>query len=150
MLIRPSSSQPRLVRSTVVLLENSITVRITEEYKRMEVITQQLYVPNYIEGGWYTHQTSKTVPPQTMIDPPSPSTVPTWYAGSMAFISMTPNFQPPVGVKLSESRLPTQCYSFQSSTLQFLYSLAKARRAVRWRAVSNGTLVGRRLPNLIR
>ncbi|GFX52077.1 hypothetical protein TNCV_4654061 [Trichonephila clavipes] len=36
MLIQPASSQPRLLRGTVVLLENSITVQITEEYKRME------------------------------------------------------------------------------------------------------------------
>ncbi|GFV14462.1 hypothetical protein TNCV_165891 [Trichonephila clavipes] len=32
------------MRGTVVLLENSITVRITEQHKLMEVITQQLYV----------------------------------------------------------------------------------------------------------
>ncbi|GFX65989.1 hypothetical protein TNCV_14101 [Trichonephila clavipes] len=62
MLIQPASGQPGLVKGTVVLLENSITVRITEQHKRMEVITQQLYVPNYIEDGWYTHQRSKTVP----------------------------------------------------------------------------------------
>ncbi|GFW34555.1 DUF1758 domain-containing protein [Trichonephila clavipes] len=36
MFNQPSSSQPRLVRGTVVLLENSITMRITEQHKRME------------------------------------------------------------------------------------------------------------------
>ncbi|GFW82577.1 hypothetical protein TNCV_4694591 [Trichonephila clavipes] len=33
MLIQPASSRLGLVRGTVVLLENSITVRITEQYK---------------------------------------------------------------------------------------------------------------------
>ncbi|GFT40245.1 uncharacterized protein TNCV_627491 [Trichonephila clavipes] len=50
MLIQPASSQPGLVRGTIVLLETSITVWITEQQKGMEVITQQLYVPNCIEG----------------------------------------------------------------------------------------------------
>ncbi|GFW23195.1 hypothetical protein TNCV_3802951 [Trichonephila clavipes] len=59
---KAASSQPGHVRSAVVLLENSITVRITEQHKRMEVITQQLYVPNCIEGGWYSHRRSQTVP----------------------------------------------------------------------------------------
>ncbi|GFX15011.1 uncharacterized protein TNCV_4897791 [Trichonephila clavipes] len=36
MLIQPASSQLELVRSTVVLLENSVTVRKTEPHKRME------------------------------------------------------------------------------------------------------------------
>ncbi|GFW36585.1 hypothetical protein TNCV_1955851 [Trichonephila clavipes] len=36
MLIHSASSQPGLVRGTVVWLENSITVRITEQHKRME------------------------------------------------------------------------------------------------------------------
>ncbi|GFT97131.1 hypothetical protein TNCV_3857971 [Trichonephila clavipes] len=62
MSIQPVSSKPRLVRGTVVLLENSITVRITEQHKRMEVITQQLYVPNCIEAGRYMHQRSQTMP----------------------------------------------------------------------------------------
>ncbi|GFW36850.1 hypothetical protein TNCV_4348911 [Trichonephila clavipes] len=52
MLIQPASSQPGLVRGTVVLLENSLTVRVTEQQKRMEMITQQHYLPNCIEGGW--------------------------------------------------------------------------------------------------
>ncbi|GFU13792.1 hypothetical protein TNCV_939991 [Trichonephila clavipes] len=56
MLIQLVSGQPGLVRGTVVLLENSFIVQITEQHKRMEVITQQLYVPNCIEGGWYIHQ----------------------------------------------------------------------------------------------
>ncbi|GFV33601.1 hypothetical protein TNCV_4567161 [Trichonephila clavipes] len=38
---------------------------------------------------------------------------------------------------------------FQSSTLQSLCSLAEARCASHWRALSNGTLVGRRLPKPI-
>ncbi|GFW57033.1 hypothetical protein TNCV_3473161 [Trichonephila clavipes] len=36
MLIQPANSRPGLVRGTVVLLENSITVWITEQHKRME------------------------------------------------------------------------------------------------------------------
>ncbi|GFW92200.1 transposable element Tcb1 transposase [Trichonephila clavipes] len=79
-LIQPACNQPGLVRGTAVLLENSITVRITEQHKRVEVIIYQLYVPNCIEGG---------------------------------------------------------CLCF----------LAQARRVTRWRAFSNGTLVGRRLLN---
>ncbi|GFU28953.1 integrase catalytic domain-containing protein [Trichonephila clavipes] len=50
MLIQPSSSQPGLVRGTVVLLQNYITVRVSEQHKRMEVITLQLHVPNRIKG----------------------------------------------------------------------------------------------------
>ncbi|GFT38941.1 hypothetical protein TNCV_388071 [Trichonephila clavipes] len=57
MLIQSASSHPGLVRGTVVLLENSITLRITEQHKRMEVVFQQLFAPNCIEGGW-----SKVVP----------------------------------------------------------------------------------------
>ncbi|GFY30601.1 hypothetical protein TNCV_3117631 [Trichonephila clavipes] len=45
-----ASSKPGLVRGTVVLLENSITVWITKQNKRMEVNTKQLYEPNCIEG----------------------------------------------------------------------------------------------------
>ncbi|GFW74288.1 hypothetical protein TNCV_2524911 [Trichonephila clavipes] len=62
MLIQSAICQPGLVRGTVVLLENSITVQITEQHKRMLVITQQLYVPNCIEGGWYTHHRPQAVP----------------------------------------------------------------------------------------
>ncbi|GFY16923.1 transposable element Tcb1 transposase [Trichonephila clavipes] len=36
MLLQPASSQPELMEGTVVLLENSITVRITKEHKQME------------------------------------------------------------------------------------------------------------------
>ncbi|GFT13058.1 hypothetical protein TNCV_431642 [Trichonephila clavipes] len=39
MLIQPASSQPRLVRGTVILLEGYFTVRITELHKRMKLIT---------------------------------------------------------------------------------------------------------------
>ncbi|GFX01113.1 hypothetical protein TNCV_4580791 [Trichonephila clavipes] len=39
---------------------------------------------------------------------------------------------------------------FQFSTLQSLSSLAQARRAARWRALSYGTLKGRWLPKPIR
>ncbi|GFT75722.1 hypothetical protein TNCV_3125221 [Trichonephila clavipes] len=42
-------SQPGLVRGTVALLENSLTVRKKEQHKRMEVITQKLYVQNCIK-----------------------------------------------------------------------------------------------------
>ncbi|GFW77124.1 putative transposable element [Trichonephila clavipes] len=52
MLLQPASSQLGHVRG-IVLLENSITVRITEQHKRIEVIIQQLYVPNCIEGGCF-------------------------------------------------------------------------------------------------
>ncbi|GFY07825.1 HTH_Tnp_Tc3_2 domain-containing protein [Trichonephila clavipes] len=54
MLLQPASSRPGLVRGTVVLLENSITVRITEQHKRMVAIPQQLYVPIHIMGVIYT------------------------------------------------------------------------------------------------
>ncbi|GFU62117.1 hypothetical protein TNCV_2428221 [Trichonephila clavipes] len=39
---------------------------------------------------------------------------------------------------------------FQSSALNSLHSLAKARCAARWRALSNDSLVGQRQPKLIR
>ncbi|GFW23739.1 hypothetical protein TNCV_2032821 [Trichonephila clavipes] len=68
MLIQTASNQPGLVKGTVVLQENSITVRITEQYKRMEVITQQFYLPNCIEGGWYTPRRSQTVPQKNTLD----------------------------------------------------------------------------------
>ncbi|GFV95742.1 hypothetical protein TNCV_1727921 [Trichonephila clavipes] len=58
------STRPGLVRGTVVLLENFITVRITEQHKWMEVINQQFHVPKCINRGWYTHQRSQTVPPK--------------------------------------------------------------------------------------
>ncbi|GFX07105.1 hypothetical protein TNCV_1557081 [Trichonephila clavipes] len=38
----------------------------------------------------------------------------------------------------------------ESSTLQSVCSLAQERRAARWRALNNGTLVGRRLPKPVR
>ncbi|GFW45727.1 thioredoxin-related transmembrane protein 1 [Trichonephila clavipes] len=85
--IQPASSQLGFVRGTLVLLENSITVGITEQHKQMGVITQQLYLPNCIEGGWYMHQRSQTVPQKNtpdMIEPPCPGTVTTWHAGSIA------------------------------------------------------------------
>ncbi|GFU98760.1 hypothetical protein TNCV_1214761 [Trichonephila clavipes] len=75
-----SSNQPVAnLDQPVVLQENSITVRITEPYKQMDVMTQQLYVSNSIEGGWYTHQKSQCLekPLQTTIEPPCPCTVPT-------------------------------------------------------------------------
>ncbi|GFT01195.1 uncharacterized protein TNCV_3373171 [Trichonephila clavipes] len=79
MVIQTSSSQPGLMKSTCVLLENSITVRITKEHKWTEAITQQLSnLACRIHG----------------------------------FMSLTPYSQFPVGVKKSESRLITRCYSF--------------------------------------
>ncbi|GFV59167.1 hypothetical protein TNCV_2339081 [Trichonephila clavipes] len=54
MLIEPANSQTGLVRGTILLPENSITVRITEQHKRMEVITQKIYVSNCIEEVLYT------------------------------------------------------------------------------------------------
>ncbi|GFV04106.1 hypothetical protein TNCV_917271 [Trichonephila clavipes] len=50
MFIQPACCQPGLVRGTVALMENSIAVRIIERHKRMEMITQQLYVQNCTEG----------------------------------------------------------------------------------------------------
>ncbi|GFU68685.1 hypothetical protein TNCV_309001 [Trichonephila clavipes] len=50
MLIQPASSQPVLMRGTVVLLENSITVRITEQHKGIEVIP---HVPNCLQEVLY-------------------------------------------------------------------------------------------------
>ncbi|GFY25560.1 hypothetical protein TNCV_2486801 [Trichonephila clavipes] len=47
-------AQPGLPRDTVV----SFTVLITEQHQR---ITQHLYVPNCIQGGWYTHQGSPNI-----------------------------------------------------------------------------------------
>ncbi|GFW35228.1 hypothetical protein TNCV_1695431 [Trichonephila clavipes] len=73
MLIQPCSSQPELARGTVVLLENSITMRVTEQHKRMEVITQQLEVPNSIEEGWYTNQRFPTAPRKNTPDHDLPS-----------------------------------------------------------------------------
>ncbi|GFW56570.1 hypothetical protein TNCV_1862801 [Trichonephila clavipes] len=82
-----ASSQPGLVRDTVVLLENSITVWIIEQHERMKVITHQIYVLNCIERDWYTQQGSQTGHQKTlhaMIEPSWPCTVPTRHAGSMA------------------------------------------------------------------
>ncbi|GFX72114.1 hypothetical protein TNCV_3050371 [Trichonephila clavipes] len=62
MLIPPDSSHPGLVRGTIVLLGNAITVQITEQHKRMKVVTHQLYVPNCIQRGWYMHRRSQAVP----------------------------------------------------------------------------------------
>ncbi|GFT30721.1 hypothetical protein TNCV_759161 [Trichonephila clavipes] len=51
MLIKPASSQMGLVKEAVVLLENSITMRITEQHNWIEGITQLLYIQNCIEEG---------------------------------------------------------------------------------------------------
>ena len=51
MLIQSASIRSGLMRDTVVLLENFITVPITKQHKRMEVIIEQLYVPNCNEVG---------------------------------------------------------------------------------------------------
>ncbi|GBN11029.1 hypothetical protein AVEN_17607-1 [Araneus ventricosus] len=51
MLIQSGSSQPGPVRGAVVLLEYSISMWMTVQHKWMEVIAQQLYIPNHIEGG---------------------------------------------------------------------------------------------------
>ncbi|GFT17514.1 hypothetical protein TNCV_4807561 [Trichonephila clavipes] len=66
-----SYNQPienRDVRGAVVLLENSITVQITDQHKRRELITRQLYILNCIGGGWYTLQRSQTVPQKNTPD----------------------------------------------------------------------------------
>ncbi|GFX56709.1 hypothetical protein TNCV_494571 [Trichonephila clavipes] len=66
------------------------------------------------------------------------------------FLSLTLYSQPPVGVEKSESKLITQCYSFQILyTPVSLCSLAQARRTSRCRALSNGILVGLWLLNHI-
>ncbi|GFU79971.1 hypothetical protein TNCV_578511 [Trichonephila clavipes] len=85
----------------------------------MEVAIQQLYVPYCIEVGRYTHQRPQAVPRknnQIMTEPLCPWTVATWHAGIHDFMALMP------------------------------YSQPLARRAARWQAMSNGTLVGRRLP----
>ncbi|GFV90355.1 hypothetical protein TNCV_4380701 [Trichonephila clavipes] len=68
MPIKPASSQPTLVGGTVVLLENSITVRIAEQHKWMGVVTQQHFAPNCIERGWYTYQRSQAAPRKDTLD----------------------------------------------------------------------------------
>ncbi|GFX79240.1 hypothetical protein TNCV_695521 [Trichonephila clavipes] len=57
MIIQSASSQPGLVKGSGAFLGNPITTRISEHHKRMEGISQQLYLPNCIERSWYTHQT---------------------------------------------------------------------------------------------
>ncbi|GFT01716.1 hypothetical protein TNCV_4205311 [Trichonephila clavipes] len=87
MLTQPASSQLGLVRGTVVLLENSITVRITEQHKRKEVIpSSSTYRITLREVGTPTKDRKQCheKAPQTMIEPPCPCTVPTWYERSMA------------------------------------------------------------------
>ncbi|GFV10270.1 hypothetical protein TNCV_3439561 [Trichonephila clavipes] len=73
MLIQPASSQLVLVRGTVVSLRISITVRIIEQPKWMEVIAQHFFVPNSLrEVGTLTKDPKqghgKT--PQTMHESP--------------------------------------------------------------------------------
>ncbi|GFU93492.1 uncharacterized protein TNCV_2200701 [Trichonephila clavipes] len=62
---KPASSQQGLVRGTVFLLENSITLQKTEQHKQMEVINQQLYIPNCIEGVLYTPVSVLSYPGKT-------------------------------------------------------------------------------------
>ncbi|GFV32273.1 uncharacterized protein TNCV_1675591 [Trichonephila clavipes] len=56
MLIQPARSQLGLVRGTVVLLENSITLRITEQHKRMEFALSLVFYPPSLYS-WYTLDT---------------------------------------------------------------------------------------------
>ncbi|GFU20427.1 hypothetical protein TNCV_2521921 [Trichonephila clavipes] len=67
MLIQPASSQPGLVKGTVVLLENSITLRITEQHKRID---KRIALRKVVKQ---CHE--KT--PQTRTKPLCPCTVPT-------------------------------------------------------------------------
>ncbi|GFV63519.1 hypothetical protein TNCV_1551821 [Trichonephila clavipes] len=84
-LIQRASSQPGLVRDTIVLLEYSITVEIPEEHKRME--DPWLLEP---DAMFLASRRREVVRIESFITP---------------------------------------CYSFPFSTLQFLCSLAQARRA---------------------
>ncbi|GFU02407.1 hypothetical protein TNCV_1238901 [Trichonephila clavipes] len=65
------------------------------------------------------------------------------------FMSLMPYSEPSVGFKQLESSLITPCYSIPVFSLQSLCSLAQGRRAARWLALSNGTLVDRRHPKPI-
>ncbi|GBN50179.1 hypothetical protein AVEN_1959-1 [Araneus ventricosus] len=47
-VIQPGSNQPGPVRGAVVLLEYSSSMWMTVQHQWMEVIAQQLYVPNRI------------------------------------------------------------------------------------------------------
>ncbi|GFX87747.1 hypothetical protein TNCV_2190241 [Trichonephila clavipes] len=111
MLIQSASSQPGLVRGTVVFLENSITVRITEQHKWME------FQPS-------------------MQDP--------WLHEPHAIFSASHSCYV-VGIET-----PHSMYSFPVLYSKVLCFLAQARRAARWRTLSNNTLVVRRLPKPIR
>ncbi|GFT75463.1 hypothetical protein TNCV_4832781 [Trichonephila clavipes] len=97
-----SNSYPGVMRGTGVMLEISITVWITQQHKRMEVITQKIYVPATALKELRTRtkepkqcHEKKT---QTMTEPPCPCTVLTWHARSMVQ-ELTPYSQPPVGIK---------------------------------------------------
>ncbi|GFT35744.1 hypothetical protein TNCV_2073641 [Trichonephila clavipes] len=86
----------------------------------MEVIIQQIYVPNCNEGGWYTCQRSQTVSRKTfhaIIEPPCSLYSSNLVGRIHGFMDLTPNIgilssQAPIGVKLLESRHITPCYSF--------------------------------------
>ncbi|GBO10197.1 hypothetical protein AVEN_243356-1 [Araneus ventricosus] len=60
--VRGMFIQPGPVRVAVVLLECCISMWMTVQQKWMEVIAQQLYEPNRIEGGWYKYQRSQKLP----------------------------------------------------------------------------------------
>ncbi|GBN70799.1 hypothetical protein AVEN_172430-1 [Araneus ventricosus] len=88
---------------------------MTVEHKWMEVIAQQLYVPNDIGGGWYKYQRSQKLPRENTPDHDLATMA--LYSSNLAcrihsFMSLTPYSQPPVDVKQSESRLITLCYLF--------------------------------------
>ncbi|GFX50537.1 hypothetical protein TNCV_614661 [Trichonephila clavipes] len=118
---------------------------------QITVITQQLYIPNCIEGTRtkdpkQCHE--KT--PQTMIEAPCLCTIPTWYAGFMASLALRHILSLPSALSSRNRNSSLYVTRFQSSTLQSMCSLVQAKRAVRWQALSNGTLVGRLLPKPIR
>ncbi|GFV03258.1 putative transposase [Trichonephila clavipes] len=62
------------------------------------------------------------------------------------FMSLTPYSQPPVGISSRNQDSSLHATHFQSSILQSMCSPGQARYAARWRALSNGALIGRRLP----
>ncbi|GFT00074.1 hypothetical protein TNCV_420911 [Trichonephila clavipes] len=84
-----------------------------------------------------------------MIESPCSCPVPTWHAESMASCTSRYILSLPSASSSQNRDSSIHPTYFQSSTLQSLCTLAQARRVVRWRALSNGTLVGRRLPKSI-
>ncbi|GFT57160.1 hypothetical protein TNCV_1691781 [Trichonephila clavipes] len=115
----------RDVRSTVLLLENSNTVRITEQHKQMELITQ-----NFFKRDWYTQQRSKTIQRKNTsyhdLVQFQPGMQDPWLHEPDALFSALRR-RSVVGIET-----PLHATRFLSSKLQSLCSLTQARRAARW------------------